>query len=63
MLDDVTQQYWSSVFFVSMQLAHVVMSHNIGAVFCAWSVPRTYLEDIRRYNRVESSGEENSEGS
>jgi hypothetical protein len=25
-------------------------SEHVKYVFCAWSVPRTYLEDIRRYN-------------
>jgi hypothetical protein len=28
-------------------------SEHVTYVFCAWSVPRSYLEDIRRYFAVE----------
>jgi hypothetical protein len=28
-------------------------SEHMTCVFCAWSVPRSYLEDIRRYSAVD----------
>jgi hypothetical protein len=33
-------------------------SNHVTCDFCAWSVPRSYLEDIRRYKAVEKSDQE-----
>jgi hypothetical protein len=60
MLGDVTQQRVAITWIVfSVDPASAPMdwlgSNHMTRVFCAWSVPRGYLEDIRRYSAVENS--------